>query len=104
MDDLTRCADWVIQKDLRGIYHVANPEPLTAARIMREWQKYHPEHTFEIISGHHLDQITKAKRSNCILDTMKLTNTGFNMTPTEEALEKCMFEYAKNCAQENYVK
>lgn len=103
LNDLTRCVDWVIQKDLRGIYHVANPEPLTATRIMREWQKYHPEHTFEIISEFQLDQITKAKRSNCILDTMKLTNTGFNMTPTEEALEKCMFEYAKNCTQETHV-
>jgi hypothetical protein len=63
---------------------------------MREYQKYVPSHTFEIISGAELDTITSAKRSNCITDSSKLSNAGFSMTPSEDALQKCMMEYIKN--------
>lgn len=97
MDDLVRCIDWVIDQDISGIWHVTNPEPLTAAQIMKEYQKYVPEHQFEIITKERLDALTKAERSNCILDTSKLKNAGFQMTPSQEALEKCMKQYIGKC-------
>lgn len=96
MDDLARCVEWVIQGDHSGVFHVTNPEPLTAAQIMREYQKYVPEHSFEIITEQQLDQMTTAKRSNCILSSDKLRQAGFQMTPSQEALEKCMAAYVKN--------
>lgn len=96
MDDLENCIKWVISGSHTGIFHVANPQPITAAQIMREYQKHVPTHSFEIIDEQQLDSLTIAKRSNCILNTDKLKEAGFYMTPSESALEQCMTEYVKN--------
>lgn len=96
MSDLVRCVDWAAHKKPSGIFHVVNPQPLTAVRIMNEYQKYVSQHSFEIITEEQLDKITLAKRSNCILDSLKLTYAGFTMTASEEALQKCMQSYIKN--------
>lgn len=93
MNDLVKCIDWVIKENKTGIYHVVNPEPVTAAQIMTEYQKYNRNHRFEIITEQQLDNLTIAKRSNCILNGEKLNKDGFNMTSSQEALEKCMREY-----------
>lgn len=96
MDDFARCVDWVIKGGQTGIFHVTNPEPLTAAKIMTEYKKYIPNHSFNIIDEKQLGELTLAKRSNCILDSSKLSNAGFYMTPASEALQRCMANYVKN--------
>ena len=96
MKDLTRCIDWVVKGSHMGIYHVTNPQPLSAAQIMSEYQKHVPSHTFSVISESELDSLTIAKRSNCILNCEKLNSAGFFMTPAQEALAECMAEYVKN--------
>jgi len=96
MDDLTRCVDWAITTNQTGIFHVTNPDPLSAADVMREYQKYDPNHKFTIINEAELDKITVAKRSNCIINSDKLRQAGFTMTPSKEALEHCMAAYIKN--------
>lgn len=96
MDDLVRCIDWIIYNSYTGIYHVTNDEPITAAQIMKEYQKYVPDHKFEVIDEAGLLKLTSAKRSNCILNTDKLKNKGFHLTPSSEVVEKCMKEYIKN--------
>ncbi len=96
MDDLVRCVDWAARNRVAGLYHVTNPEPITAAEVMREYQKYVPEHTFEVITEAQLDGLTVAKRSNCIINSDKLKRAGFIMTPSEIALKRCMADYAKN--------
>jgi 3,5-epimerase/4-reductase len=101
MSDLTRCIDWAVSNRPGGIYHVANPQPLTAARIMKEYQKYVPDHSFEYITGRQLDAMTTAKRSNCILNTDKLRLAGFTMTDSEEALTTCMAKYVENMRRNN---
>jgi len=96
VDDLVGCIDWAIENKKTGIYNVVNPEPITAAQVMKEYQKYIPDHKFEIITGTQLDQITKARRSNCILDGSKLRSEGFIMRSTKEALEETMKQYIEN--------
>lgn len=98
MTDLVRCVDWFVtnKKFYCGLYHVTNPEPLTAVQIMSEYKKYIPDHQFEIIDEKQLSKLTTAPRSNCILNTDKLSNLGFKMTPSEIALEDCMLNYIKN--------
>lgn len=96
VDDLVRCVDWFATTKTPGIFNVVNPEPITAAQVMREFQKYKPEHKFEVIDETELDRITIAKRSNCILNGDKLRDAGFTMTPSKEALEACMVSYIKN--------
>jgi dTDP-4-dehydrorhamnose reductase len=91
--DLVKCVDYMLHHKHTGIFHVTNPEPLTAVEIMEEYKKYVPYHEFEIISESQLSQLTKATRSNCILDCSKLNNIGFKMTPTQEALSECMANY-----------
>jgi len=93
INDLVKFIDFVINKNLSGIYHVTNPEPMTAAQIMKEYKKYIKSHLFEIIDESELDKITKAKRSNCILNTDRLKSTGFVMTPSEVAIQSCVKEY-----------
>lgn len=93
MDDFTRCVDWVAKNNKTGIFNVVNPQPLTAAEIMREYKKYVPNHEFKIIGEKELDNLTIAKRSNCILDGMKLSNAGFSMRLSRDSLRECMKEY-----------
>lgn len=106
MSDLVRCIrDWATIYQPSGVYHVVNPQPLTAARIMQEFQKFVPEHKFEIIGERRLQDLVVAKRSNCILSGEKLLGKGFRMTPTEDELKYCMAHYVKNMKQEGlYVK
>jgi dTDP-4-dehydrorhamnose reductase len=106
MSDLIRCVDWAAHSSLgAGIFHVVNPQPLTAARIMQEFQKHVPNHKFEIIGERRLQDLVVAKRSNCILSGEKLLKEGFRMTPTEDELKYCMSHYIKNMNQEGlYVK
>lgn len=96
MEDLTRCISWVAANGHSGIWHVTNPEPITAAQIMTEYQKYVPDHKFEIINEAQLDSLTVAKRSNCIINSGKLKAAGFVMTPSEIALKRLMADYVKN--------
>lgn len=96
MSDFVRCVAWAAENRITGPFHVVNPEPLTAVRIMREYQKYVPDHKFEVMTEEELDSQTAAKRSNCILSTQKLTEAGFQMTPTGPALIECMREYVGN--------
>lgn len=96
MDDLVKCISWVATGNHTGIFHVVNPQPLTAAQVMTEYQKYDSNHKFEIIDESQLDLLTLAKRSNCILNGDKLKKIGFYMTSTELALSNCMAKYVKN--------
>ena len=101
MSDLAPCIDWVAKNNIRGTYHVVNPQPITATQIMKEFQKYVPEHRFEVITERQLDDMTVAKRSNCILNTDKLRLAGFQMTDSETALHDCMASYIKNMRSKN---
>ena len=91
MEDFVNCIDWVIKKQLTGIYHIVNPQPLTAVDIIKEYKK----HNYSIITEKQLDEIVLAKRSNCFLNTEKLNNSGFFMTDSKKALELCMYKYFK---------
>lgn len=93
MTDFVRAIDFFIEKQKVGIFHLTNPGTLSAARVMQEYQKYHPEHKFETIGIDQLDKITTAKRSNCILNTEKLNNLGFYMQDAKTALKECMKEF-----------
>lgn len=96
VEDLVKCVDWAAKNSKFGIFHVTNPEPITAAQVMREYQKYDSTHKFEVISEDELHSITIAKRSNCILNTDKLNKAGFYMTPSKIALKQCVKLFMEN--------
>jgi dTDP-4-dehydrorhamnose reductase len=92
MDDFERCVDWIIDGKKTGIYHVTNPGTLSAVDIMNEYRKYAP-HQHEVIDEQQLDDLTLAKRSNCILDNRRLLKQGFRMQQADDALIDCMYSY-----------
>jgi 3,5-epimerase/4-reductase len=96
LDDLTRVVDWVIKENKSGIYHVTNSEPLTSAMILREYQKHVPSHKFGILTLDEMQKTVIAVRSNCLLNTDKLKNEGFVMSPTMPKLEQTMRDFIKN--------
>jgi UDP-glucose 4,6-dehydratase len=96
MSDFINCVDWVALNQKTGIYHVTNPGTVTAAQIMNEYKKYVPSHQFSIINEMELGSLTIAKRSNCLLNSNKLSQAGFHMTPAQDALSICMNDYVKN--------
>lgn len=96
MQDLSRSVEHAITKELSGVFHCTNSEPIKHSRILDEYKKYYPEYTYEKISANDLDLLTSAKRSNCILDNTKLRATGFEFTPIEEAIKMCVEGFVKN--------
>jgi len=93
--DLVNVIDWVIENNKTGIYHVTNPTPLTHIQILEEYRKYYPEHKYNKINEEQLQEFIAAPRSNCFLNTDKLTQEGFTMTPTFQGLEECMASYVQ---------
>lgn len=94
LKDFKNCVNFIIRERLTGIFHVTNPGTLSALDILNEYKKY--KHLdFSVISEKELDDLTIAKRSNCIINTEKLNNAGFFLTPVEEALKETMANYIK---------
>lgn len=92
--DLSRSVDFSIDREKLGIYHIVNSKPLTHSQILKEYQKYVPEHQFTSITPKELDGLVSAKRSNCILDNTKAIEAGFTFQDTQEALEESVRRYA----------
>lgn len=95
LSDFEKVVDYFISKNLPGIYHITNPTPLSIKNVLDEYNKY-IDHPYTVISEEHLNKITIAPRSNCILNTDKLFNAGFDMTPTDVALKETIKNYIKN--------
>lgn len=92
LGEFPQLIEHIVNKKLVGIYHCTNPGTISPVDVMTEFNKYE-KHEFEEISTQDLDKITRAKRSNCILNCDKLKATGFEMMPVKEALKQCMKEY-----------
>lgn len=95
MDDFVRFVDHTIKKELVGIYNVANEPGISPAKIMKEYQKYDQNHKFDVISVEELSKKLVAARSNCILDTSKLKNTGFVMSDSDYVIKKSVLDYCE---------
>lgn len=93
--DLVNVVDWFVNNNKSGLWHVTNPDPLSPADVMREYQKYDPNHKFENINENELAKLTVATRSNCFLNTEKLNKEGVILTSSKEALQLIMKEFVK---------
>ncbi len=63
----------LIDKRVTGTFNVVNPGTASPYRIMQEYKKIvNPDQTFEKLSLDHIGDVTKAGRSNCLLNTKKL--------------------------------
>ena len=87
----------LIQGRKTGIYNIVNPGTISAAEIMKMYKQIvDPFYNFEILSLEELDNITKGKRSNCVLNTDKLKSEGINMPEIHNAVRTCLLKYKEN--------
>jgi len=94
LNDLTRAVQWVIDNKKTGIYHCSSPKPLTHSIFLDEYKKYAPDHQYTKITPDKLNLLTKAPRSNCILNVDKIQNEGFEFENTDIAVERYVRGFA----------
>lgn len=74
-----------------GIYNATNRGGLKYPELMEVYKKYVPGFEYKVIDFNKLDIV----RTNLILSTKKLENTGFAVRDIHEVLEECVKEYIK---------
>jgi len=95
VSDLVNAIDFVINKELLGIYNVASPKPLKHSDLLEEYRKYVSSHSYQRISKETLEKMVVAPRSNCILDMSKIQNEGFKFGDTDMLVRECINNYIK---------
>lgn len=91
----------LIEKNATGIYNVVNRDGITHGRILHHFEKIsNTKLNYELIQPQDLDQITKVRRSNCILSVEKLDKMGIYMPSSIDAMERCIYKY---CCNKRYI-
>lgn len=94
LPDLMVATRKLLFKDAHGVFNVVNPEPVTHKQIIDIYNLYSSsKKSFNEVSVLELDKMTKARRSNCTLSTVRLNGYGVYMPDTMESLHKCVKEY-----------
>ena len=87
----------LIERRAVGIYNLVNPGTISATEIMQMYKKIvDSSHSFKTFSLKGLDAITKAKRSNCYLNTDKLRREKIILPEIHDAVRDCLVKYAEN--------
>ncbi len=81
----------LIKIDARGIYNTVNAGGLRYPRLLDIYRRYHPDFDYTKIS---LKQLNLT-RTNLVLSTKKLEQTGFKLRSINEVLEECVKDYVR---------
>lgn len=94
LPDLMVAVDKLLRKDANGVFNIVNPNPVTHKQIIDIYNLYSDKKKqFKEMSVKELDNMTKARRSNCTLSTVRLNGYGVYLPDTTESLHKCIKEY-----------
>lgn len=98
LDDFLAAAMVLIKKRALGIFNVTNPGFITHKEVLEMYREIvDPSHEYDLISLAQLDSMTRARRSNCILNTKKvdgeLEGTGARMREVHVAVRDCLEKY-----------
>jgi len=77
--------------DARGIYNIANKGGLRYPELLDVYKKYIPDFEYEVVNYKTLNIV----RTNLLLSTKKLENTGFKVRNIKEVLQECIESYLK---------
>jgi len=94
VEDLSRAVSWAIDNGKVGIYHITSPRSFLHSEILNEYKKYKPDHKYKSIYEEELNEIVKAPRSNCVLDSRKAIREGFVFLDAEQAVKECIRKFA----------
>ncbi len=92
-DFVRACLDCWAQRVPWGTYNVTNPGWVTTREVVALVQKHiAPDRDFQFWENdaEFYQVAAKTPRSNCVLDTAKLTDAGIQIRPVEEALEESL--------------
>ncbi len=87
LPDFLEAAKMLIERRRSGIYNIVNPGPMSPYDIVELYKEIvDPLHQAERLSEAELSSVSKAARSNCILDTSKLEQEGIRLRSTADVV------------------
>lgn len=89
--DFIKALKHLIRINARGVYNIVNKGALRYSELLDVYQKYTPDFEYKIVDYKKLNLV----RTNLILSTKKLENTGFKVRDIHEVLEECVKGYIK---------
>jgi 3,5-epimerase/4-reductase len=89
--DFVNALKHLIKIDAKGIYNTVNKGGLRYPELMEVYKKYTPDFKYEVIDYRKLNLV----RTNLLLSTKKLEETGYKVRTIQEALEECVRGYLK---------
>ena len=92
LPDFVKALRHLIRTDARGIYNVVNKGALRYPELLDVYKKYVPEFKYKVISYKDLNLV----RTNLILSTKKLENSGFKVRKISEVIEECVQGYVNS--------
>jgi len=99
VEDMIKIFHELLEKKAEGIFHTTNPGSITHKEIMALYEKYvDPTHKNEWIEEGELVAcgLATKKRSNNIMQSIRLKEYGLEMPDVKESVEKAMKEYAQS--------
>ncbi len=89
--DFLKALKHLIRINATGIYNVVNKGGLRYLELLDIYKNHVPDFEYEVIDYNKLNIV----RTNLILSTKKLENTGFKVRNIKEVLEECVESYLK---------
>jgi 3,5-epimerase/4-reductase len=90
--DFIQALKHLIRIDARGVYNIVNRGGLRYPELLDVYKKYVPDFTYETIDYKKLNIV----RTNLLLSTEKLKNTGFQVRDIKEVFRECIEAYIKS--------
>lgn len=89
--DFIKALKHLIEINAEGLYNVTNEGALRYPELLDVYKKYVPDFKYRVVGYQELNLI----RTNLILSTQKLKQSGFKVRDIKEVLEECVKDYLK---------
>ena len=97
--DLLEMIKHLIKIDAEGVYNTVNYGGIRFREILEEYRKYNPQHSYAIVGMEEL----KIVRTNLILSTDKLEETGFEVRDIHDVIPECVQKYVDIVKQNGQI-
>lgn len=87
--DFIAALKYLISIDARGLYNVVNRGGLRYPDLLNAYKRYVPDFHYEIVD---LKTVLETPRTNLILSTRKLEESGFTVRDIKDVLDECVKE------------
>ncbi len=91
LPDFIKALKHLIKINAKGIYNVVNKGSLKYPELLDVYKRYNPGFEYKVIKFKELN----LARTNLVLSTKKLEQTGFKVRDIHEVLEECVEEYLR---------